>query len=106
MGRLMNRPTFKGPPELPSNQVRNDEAFGNFGGTGQSATVTGRAVTVSISGTFVATVLVQRLINGVWGTVDTLTAPAEKEYSSDSGRSWRLNCSAYTSGTVVYYIGE
>jgi hypothetical protein len=57
---------------------------------------------VSVSGTFVATVSLQRSKDNVtWFTVEDMTAPAQKTGSSGSAWYYRLAVTAYTSGTVV-----
>jgi type 1 fimbria pilin len=57
---------------------------------------------VSVSGTFVATVSLQRSKdNAIWFTVEDMTAPAQKTGSSGSAWYYRLAATAYTSGTVV-----
>ncbi|MER8385263.1 hypothetical protein NKH14_07025 [Mesorhizobium sp. M1380] len=62
---------------------------------------------VSISGTFVATVTVQRSKDAVtWLDVDTFTAAAEKTGVSGSAWYFRIGVKtgAFTSGTVVAEI--
>lgn len=59
---------------------------------------------ISISGTFVATVVVQRSKDGAtWLDVESFTAPAEKTGVSGSAWYYRLGVKTggYTSGTVV-----
>jgi hypothetical protein len=59
---------------------------------------------LSISGTFVATVTVQRSFNGTdWFDVDTFTAPIETYGFDPSQCSYRagVKTGAFTSGTVV-----
>ncbi len=58
---------------------------------------------ISISGTFSATVTVQReLEGGTWLDVETYTSAVEKNYTSGSNESIRVGVktSDYTSGTV------
>ena len=83
---------------------------GTFTATGQSSEIVppkGEAFTLSISGTFVATVLLQRTRSGgTWRTIETYMAPTEVNVNAaGSGFFYRLNCSAFTSGTVTYFIG-
>ena len=61
-------------------------------------------VSVSISGTFVATLVPQRSLDGgqTWADDDTsYTAPAEINIIPTEGALYRVYCSAYTSGTAV-----
>lgn len=58
---------------------------------------------ISISGTFVATVFVQRSKDqSAWADVDSYTAPAEKTGRAGSGWFYRIGIKTggYTSGTV------
>ena len=91
---------------------------GTFSGTGQSpsAFVWG-LFNVSIWGTFVATVQVERSLDGgtTWIVVaaDGIGTPAAYTSSIsltgdeiEQGTSYRLNCTAYTSGTINYRISS
>lgn len=98
---------------------------GTFTETGQSAsfipTIAARSTTnafnVSASGTFVATVQLERSFdNGTsWfvcssdasGTAASWTAPFSVIAEEPTpGVLYRLNCTAYTSGTVTYRISQ
>ncbi|PDT45340.1 hypothetical protein CO661_24050 [Sinorhizobium fredii] len=62
---------------------------------------------ISISGTFSATVVVQRSKDGTnWRTVESFTAPVEKSGRSGSAWYYRVGVPSggYTSGTVVAEI--
>lgn len=62
---------------------------------------------VSLSGTWVGTVLLERSFDGgtTWHTYATHTANVEdKVPESEEGVLYRLNCSAYTSGTINYRL--
>ena len=65
---------------------------------------------ISISGTFVATVTVQRSYDAgsTWHDVDSWTAPAEEVGFDPEFRLYRIGVksSNYTSGTVEVRIGE
>lgn len=85
----------------------------SFTATGSSAEMLvarGLPVTVSVSGTFVATVLVQQFIQGNWATVLSFTAAgvqtfvAENPVQQEPACRYRLTCSAFTSGTAVSQI--
>ena len=97
---------------------------GDFTGTGQSASfapkvdaraTNGGAFNVTLSGTFVATVKLQRSFdNGAtWhdltaaGTAIAAftTAVSEVWVEPEASVIFRLNCTAYTSGTVTYRLG-
>jgi hypothetical protein len=80
------------------------ELSGTFTATGTSNEITVNNAPISITGTFVATIELQRKDGSNWVDV--------KEYTSESveniegrGSVYRFNCSAYTSGTVNYFIG-
>jgi len=76
---------------------------GTFGATGQSAVLQGRDVDVSISGAASATVAIQRRMDGTnWVTIESITGDAERVVENANGVEMRLNCTAYTSGTVTY----
>lgn len=88
---------------------------GTFVATGSSAgliPVTGsfsipRNMNISLSGTFTATVLVERSFDGgtTYHLVDTHTAIVETNIiEQETSVLYRLRCSAYTDGTVVYRL--
>ncbi len=78
-----------------------------FGGTGQSNEFESVGLrSISLSGTWVGTVVVQRKISDVWVDVATFTSNVERVgIEPRQGTLWRFNCTAYTSGTIVYYMG-
>ena len=64
---------------------------------------------LSISGTFSATVTVQRSYDGVnWHDVDSFNAPAEEVGFEPESIPYRIGVKTgnYTSGTVVIRLGE
>lgn len=64
---------------------------------------------VSISGTFVATVVLQRSFDDgtTWVNVSSHTVPTEFLHENNtSGVKYRFNCTAYTSGTIVCRMGQ
>ncbi len=92
---------------------------GTFGATGQSAAfrpIPGPMFNVTISGTFSATVQLERSFNGgsTWHpltaggvSIYSWTAPASEQFEDDeSDVMYRLNCTAYTSGTATYRISQ
>lgn len=104
-------------PNCPASGVT--AVSGTFVATGQSATfipIAGRAFNISLWGTFVATVQLERSFDGgtTWlpltaaGTqLYVWTAPASELAQDDEyGVRYRLNCTAYTSGTVNYRISQ
>lgn len=91
---------------------------GSFGGTGQSAAVQifGR-FNLSLTGTFSGTVALERsdsktgtftpVARDTSGTQATFTTAFEglSMEEDEQGMWYRLNCTAYTSGTINYRIG-
>jgi hypothetical protein len=96
-----------------------DPVASTFTATGQSSALTpvaGRGFNISLWGTFVATVRLERSFDGgtTWlpitanGTgLMNFTAACSEQWSDDEvGVQYRLNCTAYTSGTVNYRISQ
>lgn len=98
---------------------------GSFTGTGQSGTFMTQRLTsnqepwpgnVSLWGTFVGTVQLERSFDQgtTWlpitagGTqIYVWTAPASETFEEpEGGVYYRLNCTAYTSGTINYRISQ
>jgi len=99
---------------------------GTFTGTGTSSTIvpwinTGNAgagqINVMVRGTFVATVTIEQSFDqgANWsaasrdsaGTDATYTAPFRVVIEEpEAGVLYRLNCTAYTSGTVTYRMSQ
>jgi len=85
---------------------------GEFTGTGQSDEVRAGEfeINMHLSGTFSATIELQRKF-GSGGTFVTLSdgefvAAADKVIGEPDGDAfYRLNCTAYTSGTAAYRLG-
>lgn len=92
---------------------------GTFTGTGVSSgysQIQGRAFNITLSGIFVGTVQLERSFDG--GTTYfpltsngsatmVFTAPCSEQWIDDEkGVLYRLNCTAYTSGTVTYRISQ
>ena len=98
--------------------VNSKNIQGSFTAVGQSSSVgIGGNFTVSVSGFGTATVALQRSYdNGsTWHTIENYTADTERngeEWGSgvdtNGNRTkmlYRLNCTAYTAGTIAYYLG-
>lgn len=68
-----------------------------------TASVRGRLVDVSVSGTFDADWTIQRMVgkDGVWGDVVTYSGPQERVMENASPCSVRVKVSSYVSGSVV-----
>lgn len=81
-----------------------EQVTGAFAGVGNSDAVFARAVDVSLSGTFTATVEVQRYIGGAWRTWETVTAGEYVKAVSARRCPIRLSCTDYTSGTANYAL--
>ncbi len=94
---------------------------GTFAATGQSASWTplaGQGFNIHLTGTFVGTVQLERQLNGVWAPVtvsaggsiiqmELWSAPASDVWGEPQyGVSYRLNCTAYTSGTITYQVSQ
>lgn len=80
---------------------------GTFTGMGSSSGLKiGGRCPLSLSGTWVATIKLQRSFdNGSnWLDVDTFSSNQECVING-TGELYRLTCSAFTSGTVAYRLG-
>lgn len=91
--------------------------IGTFTGTGQSGSVAIRGLAnLLISGTFVGMVKLQKSFDGSsWHVVSrdsvgneaAYTAPAALTFEEpEDGVLYRLDCTAYTSGTISYRISQ
>lgn len=77
---------------------------GSLASSTQSNIVIGRSVDISLSGTWVGTVKLQRYMAGDWrDTGDTWTANVEAVADSARFTQWRLDFTR-TSGTLVYEL--
>lgn len=91
---------------------------GSFGGTGQSTSIELKGqFNLTISGTFTATVALQRSFDAgsSWHTLSRDSAGNAASYTApcsmiaeeiEDGVLYRLNCTAYTSGTAAYRISR
>ena len=86
-------------------------ASGTFTATGVSEQQNhsgGGYLALSISGTFAATIDLERSIDGgvTYTVVESYTAATEVNvHTVSQSIQYRLNCSAYTSGSAVYFLG-
>jgi hypothetical protein len=99
----------------------------SFTGTGQSASIVPKKgdgpydaadFNVSLSGTFVGTVQLERKFTASGGStwhpltaagtqIGIWTAPCSEVFEEPQGGvEYRLNCTAYTSGTISYRMGQ
>lgn len=76
-------------------------------GTGPLGVNSTKLYSVSIGGTFVATLSLQRTFDGgaTWLTIKTYTAAVEENLQVADSCQVRLQCTAYTSGTAVCRLG-
>jgi hypothetical protein len=104
------------------NTTANDEAVevlsGSFAATGTSAArALWNAFNIVLWGTFVGTVNVERSFDGgttfvpvardTTGTAMSFTAPASLAVSEpERGVLYRLNCTAWTSGSISYRLSQ
>jgi hypothetical protein len=82
-----------------------NKVTGSFTGTGTSAAVSFGRSDVAVWGTFVGTVELQAYYAGEWQTVATYTAPIMEAVEAGQPREYRLECTAFTSGTINYALG-
>lgn len=84
----------------------------SFTATGTSTPVlvrTGESASYSLSGTFVATLRLERSSSGgaAWQTVETATAAVSKTVPNDGPDAlYRWTCDSYTSGTAVTSVSD
>jgi len=90
---------------------------GTFNGLGTSLTLTPRAMrsfNISLWGTFVGTVVLERSFDGgnTWLPVTSVScysfsAPISTSFEDgEYGNQYRFRCSSYTSGTINYRISQ
>ena len=76
---------------------------GTFVATGQSNERSGRRVFLRITGTFVGTVQPQSFQDGAWVSEGSpITSADTSEFAFPIPRPFRLDCTVYTSGTIVF----
>lgn len=85
-------------------------AVGTLSSTGVSSSVPiSLKGSLSLIGTFDATVLLERSADGgtTWGVVDTYTAAVEATIDgSKIEYLYRVRCSVYNSGNINYVLGQ
>jgi hypothetical protein len=98
---------------MPSNQIS-----GSFTATGDGPSASFyQDYNITISGTFVGTVALQRSFDGgltwnnvardTYGTIATFNAPISLiAFEPENGVSYRLSCTAYTSGTLNWRLSQ
>lgn len=79
---------------------------GTITATGQTTPVTlGTRFSLSMDGFGTATIALERSFDGsTWAAVESYTADTEKTGDSAENAQYRLNCTAYTSGTITYRL--
>ena len=107
-----------GNPNAQSGELGIDRQIGSLAaiGVGGSAQVYGRYLNVTLWGSFDAMVQLERSFDGgtTWhpctdnaGTVQTWSVPMTIVIEEpEDGVLYRLNCTAYTSGTVNYRVSQ
>ena len=79
---------------------------GTITATGTTSIVSlGRAFNLSLGSFGVASINLERSFDGeIWGALETFTSDAERIGESNESAQYRLNTTAYTSGTITYRI--
>ena len=89
------------------NVDRSESFTGTANGTG---VMLEKHFNLSVSGTFVGTVAIQRSYTGKTGTYHTIkayTVPIEETgIEPEGGVYYRMACTAFTSGTIVTRLGQ
>ena len=72
-----------------------------FTGTGTTDAIRVKEAALSVRGTFVGTIEVQRLVDGNnWTAFQTYTDETEQKIDNGAYIPTRVECTAYTSGTI------
>ena len=79
---------------------------GTITGTGAKASIPlGTVFSLSLRDFGSATVALERSLDGQnWGVVESFTADTEKLGEGSQAAQYRVNCTAYTSGTIAYTL--
>ena len=81
---------------------------GTITGTGAKAAISlGTVFSLSLRDFGTATVDLERSLDGSsWGAVESFSADAERVGEGSQAAQYRLNCTAYTSGTIAYTLQD
>lgn len=82
---------------------------GSFEATGASNAISGLNLNISLSGFGVGTVQLQRSFDdgSTWFAVKSYTADAQERCDEpETNVYYRLECTAYTSGTISYRLSQ
>ena len=84
----------------------------SFTATGASSKVLGTDAEMFIGGTFTATVALEGALPDpatgadVWVQLAVLTGPGAVRWAGAADRAFRIECTSYTSGTVIYDLNS
>jgi hypothetical protein len=98
----MGKPLIKGGYTPDWGTVTGGLVNGLFTSTGTSEEILAKDIDISIGGTFVATINIERYIGGDWRTIESISANAERYIENRKPHRIRLRCASYSSGTVDY----
>jgi len=82
---------------------------GTIAGTGQSGEVElGKEFSLSLSGFGTASINLERSFDdgATWKVIETFTADTEKEGEASAFFKYRINTTAYTSGTIAFRLSD
>src|SRR5689334_14688547 len=96
----MPKPVIKGGYTPDWGSVVGGLITGTFTQKGNSDELIAQDIYISIAGTFVGTVVIERWIGGAWVAVDTVTTPKTQTIEYSRALRYRLRCSSYTSGVI------
>jgi hypothetical protein len=114
--QLRSSPLDVEPAFAPSGIAPMTGAFTAVGNSANFSPIAGRAFNITISGTFAATIRLERSLDGGGNFVPitaggqpfmVFTAPCSERWSEDqNGVMYRLACIAFTSGSAAYRISQ
>lgn len=82
------------------------QASFNSTGVSDQGTIGAGVFSLSISGIFVGTVVLQRKYDEGWNNVSSHTAVTETNPTEGEGCKYRFKCTAYTSGQIDCRAGQ